>query len=153
MSQSNTIPELGPTLEKFETAIISPIVSGELIEWIASANEAMQELCLSMRRQFVAVHQKDFAEIARQDPELSSCVQQLQNEDATIAHELQHVQQRLASLAELAELAESDELRIAAAREKIAAQCVALVLRIRTQEAAAATWLTEAFQRDRGDGD
>jgi len=153
MTMSNAMPELSATLEKFETALLSPVISGELVEWIAAANEAMQELCRSMRRQFVAIHQKEFAEIARQDPELSNCVQQLQNEDATIAHELQHAQQRLTSLAELAEMAEPDELRVETLREQVVEQCVELVLHIRKQEAAAATWLTEAFQRDRGDVD
>jgi hypothetical protein len=39
------------------------------------------------------------------------------------------------------------------ARQLLVDQGLALVLRIRKQEAAARTWYVEAFQRDRGVGD
>lgn len=153
MPSPATSHELHGALETFETCLLSPVVAGELVSWAQAAQQAMQELLTHERLQLAAVHQQEFAEIARQDPDLSTRVEQLQDEDGLIGQELLETQQQLNDLVAAAEAAEPDELRVETLRARVEERGLSIVLRIRRQEAAARTWLVESFQRDRGDVD
>ncbi len=141
---------LNDALQKFEMALEAPVVPGELVEWTQSAQAALEELAHQERRQLVAVHQQEFAEIAHQDPGMLWRVEQMQDEDAAIGRALQEAQSGLAALNQRAEAVQSDEAAAEPLRREMVDRGLELVIRIRKQEAAAKTWLAESLQRDRG---
>ena len=145
--------ELLTALQMFETCLETPLVPGELASWA----EQLHTACCQAKEQWVQASQVDhpsqFKQIQRQDAEMASCVQSMQEEDMAIACQFDAVCQDVANFLERAPVMEEDEGRFKPVMVELVETGLKLVIRIRTQEQALITWFLEAFDRDRGTGD
>jgi len=137
-------------LEQLETSAGTPMVSGEMPNWLQEVDEAVTALSPHLDRQIGDVHRAELAQIRREDQEMFRHVDELQAEDQQIVELFRGMQQRLPVLRQLAERVEPDEKRAEGATKEFADSTLQLVMRIRKQETAIRTWLMEAFTRDRG---
>lgn len=141
-------------LTSFERALATPVVSGELGSWITHARIACDQVGTLLRGDVQRKHAELYAQILRQDPELASQVEKLQEADAQIAtFEYEEVHARLRNLSDRANVADKHEARVSDSLEDTIQRAQAFVIQARTQETALSTWLMEAFNRDRGEGD
>lgn len=140
-------------LADLEEALEMPAVAGELPHWTARAANAARVVHSLLNEHLAKAHREDFAEIARQDLEMAACIDKMKAEDKTIRLEFERFMELAKNVAAAAARVEPDELTMAKAVRHLVDTGLALVLRIRKQEAAVRTWYIEAFQRDRGVGD
>ena len=142
--------ELNDALSKLETALLSPVVAGELESWARTAQDAATCLAERLPAHLKFVLHPQYAEIAKSDAELLPKVEQLVAEDQKVALEQDAFRTHLNDFAKLASQIKKDEARVSAERTKLEQAGLDLVLRIKRQRAAASTWLAEANYRDRG---
>ena len=91
-----------------------------------------------------------YEEIAKTDPEMSAHVEKLERGDDQLLAQLTQFLEDLHALAEAASHVTRNEGKLAEQRQGVEDAGIALVLAIKKQQAAAATWLDEAHFRDRG---
>ena len=142
--------ELSAALEKMETALLAPIVSGELESWARTLQEATATLSDRLPGFLNSVLHPQYAQIAKTDGELLTRVEQLIAEDQNLILEQHAFEKRVADFVKRAAQIKKDEAQVASERPKLEQEGIALILRIKRQRAAADTWLTEANYRDRG---
>jgi len=142
--------ELNEALANLETALLTPVVSGELASWAHAAQEAMDALSQRLPSYLKSVLHPQFAEIAKSDPELLTKIEQLIAEDQNVVLELDALRSRLNEFVKRVAEIQKDEARLASERAKVEQDGIALIVRIKRQRVAADTWLTEATYRDRG---
>ncbi len=141
-------------LTDFETSLATPVVSGELTEWVTIALQSCEQLIAILRDDLQRVHSELFAGILRQDLDLSSQVEKLRETDKQLALvECNDVASSLEQLLKLATSAKQDEAKLDAFTAEAIKQSMEFVIAARTQETAIATWYSEAFHRDLGSGD
>ena len=150
MNPVDSSAELNDTLAKLETALLTPVVSGELESWARTAEGATNSLGRCLPEYLKSVLHRQYAEIARTDPELLSRVQQLIEQDRLVMIELDALRLRVAEMVKQAKEVSKDEVRLAAERSKVEQDGIALILKVKRQRAAADTWLAEAAYRDHG---
>jgi len=151
--QQDLEPVITESLTKLETALLTPQVSGELDGWVQSVREATSELGSHLREYLDDVLHAQYVQIAKVDNELLTQVEQMIAEDKNLLCEFDGFVAELDTLTTRVPSAEKDELKVADHRQHLEARGTALILRIRKQRTAAATWMSEAFYRDRGRGD
>lgn len=142
--------ELCEALTQAETALLTPLVSGELESWSSTLQEATQLLSERLPGYLKFVLHSEYAEIAKTDPELLPRVEQLIAEDQSLLLEQDSFRTAVNEFVKRAGNIKKDEAQVAAERVKLEQQGLALILRIKRQRAAADTWLAEANYRDRG---
>jgi hypothetical protein len=76
--------ELNETLETLETALLTPVVSGELEAWARTVQQAAAMLEKRLPPYLRSVLHPEYAEIARSDAELLPRVEQLIAEDQNL---------------------------------------------------------------------
>src|SRR5262245_24974997 len=150
MDPTHSAAAINETLAALETALLSPVASGELESWARTVEEAATKLSERLPAYLKSVLHPQYAEIAKSDPELLSRVEQLIAEDQNVLIEQDAFQTRASDFARKAAQVKKDEAQVAAERTKLELEGIALALRIKRQRAAADTWLTEANYRDRG---
>ena len=142
------------SLKNFETALETPIISGELMNWAETAKDACEELGEILCNNLQDKHAELFARILKEDDEMGSRVESLRAIDQELRNEdLVGVQRSLNLVLERASAVEPDESKLKEQLGKTVEQALAFVIKARTQETAIATWFMEAFNRDRGVGD
>jgi hypothetical protein len=137
-------------LERLETTAGTPVVSGEMENWLAALEQAFAQLQAVVDRHVRQSHAPQIASIKREDPEMFRNVDELQKEDGLIVEAIRGALARLAVLKPMVQRIEPDEKRAELALAELGEQAVQLVVRIRKQEVVIRTWLQEAFTRDRG---
>jgi len=142
--------ELNEALTQAETALLTPVVSGELETWARALQDGTQLLSERLPTYLKAVLHPQYAEIAKTDPELLSRVEQLIAEDQSLLVDQDSFRTEVDEFAKQASHIKKDEAQVAAQRTKLEQKGLALILRIKRQRAAADTWLAEANYRDRG---
>lgn len=142
--------ELNEALTQLETALLSPAVSGELESWARTVQELAGKLAQKLPTYLKSVLHPQYAQIAKDDAELLTRVEQLIAEDQNVLLEQDAFNQRAAEFVSRASQIKKDEAQIAADRAKLEQEGLNFVLRIKRQRAAADTWLGEANYRDRG---
>ena len=142
--------ELTEALTRLETALLTPVVSGELGSWAETCRAADDAVAEHFTRYLEEVLHRQYAEIARSDEELLQRVQQMKAEDQSLAADLAAYQKRLTAFAEAAALIKKHESKVDEERTALEKDGIDLIVRIRKQRAAADLWLTEAVYRDRG---
>jgi hypothetical protein len=152
-NQSSPDAELKAALERFETCLLSPIISGELADWVAEADKAWGNAVAQIRVHAAELHPRQFKQISKVDPELLPRTEKLQAEDAEIIEDVDEFDRALRRFVEHAPKFEPDEEKISSHAEKVVNGGVALITRVRKQEAALQTWFIESFNRDRGVAD
>jgi hypothetical protein len=142
--------ELKDSLAVLETSLATPLVSGELADWLDTVNGAWAKVSAHIQDWFEHGHASQFEQIAAADPELLPRVEQLQAEDAAIEQARQAFDQTMTRTALHVPKLEPDEEKAQQHVKKLIDEGMALVTRVRKQEVAVQTWFVEAFNRDRG---
>jgi len=145
--------DLKPSLERFETCLLSPVVPGELAEWTREVQDAWHACFTQIRRHLHEFHPRQYAQISKEDPELLPKTEKLQDADAELGEDSAEFDRAVRRFAEHAPKFEPDEEKIAGHVKSLVDAGVVLVTSVRKQEAAVQTWFLEAFTRDRGVAD
>ncbi len=144
---------LKDSMAKLETALITPLVSGELAAWVTTAQQASVDLGAELSQFTKMVLHTQYAEIGKMDAELLSKVEQMIGEDEKLLADFELFNNELGDLARRVPQVKNDEGKTNDQRSRVEQQGTSLILRIKKQQTAATTWLSEAFNRDRGVGD
>jgi hypothetical protein len=142
--------ELTDALTRLETALLSPVVSGELESWAKSVEEATTVLAERLPPYVTSVLHPQYAEIAKTDSELLSRVEQLIAEDQNVLLELEALRKEVQDFAKRASQIKKDEAQATDQRLKLEQKGIEFIVRVKRQRAAADTWMAEANYRDRG---
>ena len=145
--------DLKVSLDRFETCLVTPVMSGELISWVGEAQSAWDEFLPHVRQHLSELHPRQYKEISKADPELLPRTEKLQAEDAAIEEDGEVFERLIHRFAEHAPKFEPDEEKIAKPLKDLVDAGIAFVTRVRKQEAAVQAWFMEAFTRDRGVAD
>ncbi|MDA0833621.1 MAG: hypothetical protein O2955_19510 [Planctomycetota bacterium] len=143
--------ELEQRLKVFEECTETPFVPGELEQWLSAEREAFRQL-VPILKQSSVVHVEEFAEIADEDPELLVRVDAMREEDDSIAEFTDEVSHQLDAFPE-AMIDGGDETKFKDDLDQFVSDALELLIRIRKQEVTVRTWMSEAFNRDRGTQD
>jgi hypothetical protein len=144
---------LQDAMMKLETALLTPVVSGELASWTGEVEQFTTEVDSSLRTYIDQVLHNEYQEIAKSNAEMLERVQQMHQEEHAMLEELAQFHKDLDHLAQRAELDRRDEVKMAEHHSRVVKRGNQLVLDIKRQCVEAATWLSEAVYRDRGRGD
>lgn len=150
MNTSTSIDTLQEAMTKVESVLLTPQVSGELDRWVDALRLASTDLFEEVKRFVKRVSETEYAKIADADAELLPRVQRMRDDDEKLVADLESFCGNVGVLAQRAALAASDESKTNEHRAVLEAQGHDLILRIKKQQSAASTWLTEALNRDRG---
>lgn len=144
---------LHQTMVKLEQALLSPVVGGELQQWIGNVQQAAATFATDWTRYLHSVLHVEYAQIAGTDPELLGVVQQMMQADRKLLEDFARFQVGLHELCCRAKKVDKHESKVAEQRQKLESDAIQLIVNIKRQQAAADTWLAEALYRDRGVGD
>jgi hypothetical protein len=140
-------------LQDFETSLETPLMSGELTDWVNNVQRECDKLGELLRGEVQREHTALYATISREEPELSSQVEKLQETDEQLSLvDFGEVQLSLKRLLDRAQSVEEDEAKAKLLSAEVVKQALAFVISARTQETAIAAWFSESFNRDSGIG-
>jgi hypothetical protein len=142
--------ELKAALDGLETNAATPIIAGDLTQWIDEIRESWERAAELIHLHINELHPKQFKEMVDQDPELLARVDVLKLEDTYIESKCVSLGQAIRRLAEQAPTLEPDEAKAARVALNVVDKAIELTTRVRKQMVAIQTWYIEAFQRDRG---
>lgn len=141
--------KLRAALEELETALQTPLVSGEHVEWSRTVQKSWDAAAAAVHNQ-LGSHRKQFKEMMNVDQEIFRQVELLKKEDEELEKMIECVGKKIAFLSRKTEIAERDERRTGDERLVAVDDGIAFIVRMRKQEIAIKTWFGEAFNRDRG---
>lgn len=142
------------SLTDLETCLATPVVAGELNEWVNNTLRACEKVRSYLLGDVGKIHEDLFKSIIREDVDLSAQVEKLRSVDAQICHaDCDEVVTGLKELQNQSRSARQDEAKVAGAVEKVSERAKNFVVAARGQETAISAWLSEAFNRDLGSGD
>ena len=150
MQTSNVESALAESLARLETALLTPVASGELASWAETCRTAADEVARRFPEFLHGVLHREYAEIARTDDELLRRVQQMKDGDSDVASALADFHRRLSSFAQATVQITKHEGKVEDQRAALERDGIELIVRIRKQKVAADLWLAEAVYRDRG---
>jgi hypothetical protein len=153
MVQTNSDSALRDALASFETSVTTPVISGELSDWMEKLRKSWSAASMQMKVHAQALHPGQYEEIAAADAALLRQVELLKAEDEAIEKDRQKFDQTIVRMAEHLPKLEPDEAKAQPHIQSMMDQGIALVTRVRKQEVAVQTWFAEAFNRERGGGD
>jgi hypothetical protein len=142
--------DLKTALAKFESNLVSPIVSGELASWIDDVKTGWSEASEQIHYHIKHLHPRQFDEIGTQDPELLPRIELLKAEDDAIEEQRKQLSTTMDRVTQHAPKLEPDEEKAQKHTQTLVDDGTAFLTRVRKQEAAVQTWYVEAFNRDRG---
>jgi hypothetical protein len=144
---------LKEALEQLESCLETPVVPGELPEWAAALSQACGPAKNALRREIQEIHTDQYSKLATKDNDLLQRVAQMREEDVALQEQFEQFEGMVGRMCERAEVAEPHERKADEGLRTLVDKGLELVIRIRKQERALATWYAEAFQRDTGTGD
>lgn len=153
MERTSSESELKTALAALETCLSTPILSGELVAWVAEVKKAWEVASAEIRENVTNLHPTQFEEMAEEDQELLPQIEQLKAEDEAIEADRERIGQMVERDAQHVPKLEPDEAKAQKHVQNLIDDGLAFVQRVRKQEVAVSTWLVEAFNRDRGAGD
>ena len=109
MERSTNSTELKAALTAFETSISTPIVSGELNNWVAELHQSWQAVSKETEQAVKRGHPQQYKEIADVDMELLPLTEQLRVDNQEIEEQRAHVDSLVANLVERVPRSEADE--------------------------------------------
>jgi hypothetical protein len=139
-------------LEDLETSLETPLMSGDLTDWVTTVQVACEHLGVLLRGDVQREHAALYVTISREDPELASRVEKLRATDEQSLVDFGNVQLSLKKLLDRAQSVEQDEAKAKLLSAEVVKQALAFVISARTQETTIATWFSESFNRDSGIG-
>lgn len=138
-------------LEDFEGLLETPIIAGELLDWVTNALSACENVGLILTGDLKRKHAELYARILRQDLDLSRQVEKLRAMDRQLVDiDFANVLAALTQLSNFATSVAQDEAKLTLLRTDVVKRAISFVISARTQETALATWFSEAFNRDLG---
>jgi hypothetical protein len=150
MSVQQQEQALRDALSRLETALGTPVISGELTDWVQAVRKDFEAVRGALRAEFHEGHRQQFANIMQQDLELARRVEQLKEEDQTLLLQMAKWGEELDRLASIAAAIGRDENRAGEYTQGVVEAGLMFIAHVRKQETAITTWLMEAFQRDQG---
>ena len=111
MMQANTETALREALTAFETSVTSPVVSGELSDWIEKVKKSWSTVSAQITEQLHHLHPQQFQEISDADAALFRQVELLKAEDEAIECDLEKLGQTMSRMAEHLPKLEPDEAK------------------------------------------
>jgi len=153
MDPSNAENELRNALTAFETSVTTPIVSGELANWMQDVQATWSAASTQVHNHINDLHPRQYQEISQEDPSLFQQIELLKAEDEAIERERDKLNRQIAQVAQQIPNLEPDEAKARRHVKHLIDGGVVLVARVRKQEVAVQTWFVEAFDRERGGGD
>jgi len=141
---------LQDTMQRLEMAILAPVVSGELPAWIRNVEESAATFAVDWTRQLHSVMHVQYREIAKSDAELLPMVDKMIETDQQLQESFARFHEELHELSRQGAEVGWQETKLAGRCKAIEERGTRLILQIKKQQAAAATWLSEAVYRDRG---
>jgi hypothetical protein len=144
---------LQESMLRLEAALLSPVVSGELRQWIEAVDESLASFGSKWVEFVNTVLHKQYAQIAKTDTNLLSRVDQMVEEDRHLLADLRHFEKSVKDLAVRARQVEKNEVKVADERLQVEKNGIELILRVKKQQSSATTWLNEDNYRDLGSGD
>jgi hypothetical protein len=151
--QPATEDTLKSALSALETSLATPLVSGELSDWLEAITNSWKTASAALQPYLEHEHRSQLEQIGNADPEMLPRVEQLQAEDCAIERDRQSFDHALSRTAAHLPKLEPDEEKAQQHVKKLIDEGLAFVTRVRKQEVALQTWFVEAFNRDRGAGD
>jgi hypothetical protein len=142
--------DLRIVLADFETALETPIISGDLAAWIDELQQAWEEASAQVHYHVKHLHPRQFDEMAKQDSELLPRIDLLKGEDKAIETQREQISHAIRRVAEHAPRLEPDEEKAQQHTKTLIDDAMAFLARVRKQEVAVQTWYVEAFDRDSG---
>jgi hypothetical protein len=150
MSVQEIEQDLREALGRLETALGTPVLSGELTDWVQSVQRALDGCVRALRGEFDYGHPQQYADILQQDLEIARQVEQLKEEDRAILADVGRFGEELDHLAIVAKAVGRHESQAIEGANQVVQSGLMLVARVRKQQTAITTWLMEAYQRDQG---
>ena len=144
---------LQDSMLRLEAALLAPVVSGELKQWIEVVTESLKTFGSKWVEFVNSVLHQQYAQIAKTDANLLSRVDQMVQEDRQLVADFTLFEQSVNDLADRGRQVQKNEGKVADDRLQVEKDGMDLILRIKKQQAAATTWLNEANYRDLGTGD
>ncbi len=142
------------SLTALESSLATPVVSGELTEWVTNALRDCEQVKANLQSDWRRIHADLFKNILRENADLSAQVEKLRAVDDKISQvDCDEVISSLNQLLVRAQSAGQDEAKLAGVMEDVVKRAMKFVIAARGQETAIAAWLSEAFNRDLGSGD
>jgi hypothetical protein len=141
---------LQDSMLRLESALLAPVVSGELKSWTATVEESLRTFGADWMAYVKSVLHPQYSRIAKTDPNLLSRVDQMIQEDRQLLTDFARFESGVSDLTRRAEQVQRDESKAADDRAGVEKTGIDLILRIKKQQVAAATWLNEANYRDLG---
>lgn len=141
---------LEATLARLETALLSPVISGELKAWLNNVRQAAATFAMDWTRYLHTTLHVQYAETMQSDPELSANVEKLIRADSELLVELAQFHEALQRIERQAAEIQWQEAKLEPERRRLEETGLGLILSIKRQRAAAETWLVESLYRDRG---
>jgi hypothetical protein len=149
-TESTSDNELKASLEAFETSLETPILSGELVDWLGTVKKTWAEASAQLHFKARHDHARQFEQIGKEDPELLPRVELLQAEDRAIEAERDALNQLINNTVAQRTKLEPDEGKAEDHVKDLIDTGLAFITRVRKQEVGIQTWYFEAFNRDRG---
>jgi hypothetical protein len=147
---SNPERELKSSLDAFEEALLTPVISGELPTWAGNVKSTWSEASARIQYHLNQLHPRQYEEIAAQDPELLPRIDLLKQEDCAIEQRRNELNEAVLRVtAHIPEL-EPDEAKAARFTQELIDSSIQFIANVRKQSLAVQTWFSEAFTRDRG---
>jgi hypothetical protein len=150
---ANTDDGLRASLARFEDCVETPVMPGELTNWLHDAYRACDEVGVVLREHVRPAHAELMKKMRREDAELSSRVEQLQETERQVNCLFENVHQKLNLLTDRAAEVTPDEAKLDIPLSYFINTSLDFIVSARKQDNAITTWYFEAFNRDRGVGD
>ena len=147
--QNKCETDLKAAIDKLETALLTPALSGEVVGWITQVQDSADDVDELLKPCLERLH-SDFTEIAKADNELLFRVEQMVAGEKELMQMHDEFRRNLHLLATKAPKVFSDEAKVNDERVKVEQQGTKLLTELKRLQAAASTWLQEAVYRDRG---
>lgn len=141
---------LAEALSALETALLTPVVSGELAPWVRDVRSAADRAEGELKNYLGSTQRRQYFEMAKADAELLSRIEQLAEDDGGLLTDFGELLKNTNRLHELVNADRRHEQRPEDHRAELEEQGIKLITRIRKHQVATDTWLSEAFYRDRG---
>jgi hypothetical protein len=142
--------ELKSSLDAFEEALLTPIVSGELPAWAQNVKSTWAEASAQVSYHVKQLHPRQYEEIAAQDPELLPRIEVLKQEDCALEQRRDELSEAIGRVTTHIPELEPDEAKAASFTQELIDSSIQFIASVRKQSLAVQTWFSEAFTRDRG---
>src|SRR5688572_33106999 len=109
MDPSNQENELRAALSTFETNVATPVVSGELADWVEKVKKAWSKASAQIQAHTKELHPRQYEEISKEDPALFQQIELLKAEDSAIEEARDKIDRTVTRVAEHVPKLEPDE--------------------------------------------